>query len=98
MRVKSSAGQAYTSLPEKSSLRWIKVSAAPQGYEGFMGRRLSTITTDRRAFAVERRVNADDAKARLAERDRRDAEDGRDDLERLLGDPPKNRSALTQKR
>jgi hypothetical protein len=43
---------------------------------------------------AERRVSADDAKARLTERDRRQASDTRTEAQRWLNDPPPDRSAL----
>ena len=42
------------------------------------------------------RVSAADLEARINERDRRLAQDTRDDIQRLLGDPPSWRSALAQ--
>lgn len=42
------------------------------------------------------RVTATDLKSRLAERDRRQLADTRTETERLLGDPPRDRSALAQ--
>jgi hypothetical protein len=40
------------------------------------------------------RVAADILKARMAERDQRQATDNRSELEKFFGDPPANRSAL----
>ena len=42
----------------------------------------------------DNRVSADDAKARLAERDRREAGDTGTEAQRWLGEPPAGRSAL----
>ena len=43
------------------------------------------------------RVSDDEAAARLADRDRREAADNRSEAERWLGDPPLDRSALAQR-
>jgi len=40
----------------------------------------------------------EDARARLAERDARQAADSRTECEKILGDPPRDRSALMQVR
>ena len=44
-----------------------------------------------------RRVSADEAKARLAERDEREAADTRTEVQRWLNDPAPGRSALAIK-
>jgi hypothetical protein len=49
-------------------------------------------------IAIDRRVSADDLKARLTERDRRLATDTRSEMERWLDDPPPDRSALARRR
>jgi hypothetical protein len=48
-------------------------------------------------FLQAHRVNADDAKARLAERDRREASDTRTPAQKWLNEPPPDRSALASK-
>src|SRR5262245_10230237 len=48
------------------------------------------------AGAAQRRVNPDEARQRMAERDTRLAGDARAEAERFLGDPPRSRSALAQ--
>jgi hypothetical protein len=60
-----------------------------------MGRRKLTAG---KFIAVDRRVGATEAKARLQERDARIAADDRTEVERFLGDPPRDRSALAQGR
>jgi|RhiMetdeSRZDD1v2_1073273.scaffolds.fasta_scaffold53002_8 hypothetical protein len=45
----------------------------------------------------DRGVSRDDAKARLAERDQRQAADNRTPAEKWLNDPPQNRSALANR-
>ena len=44
----------------------------------------------------DRAVSATDLKIRIAERDRREASDTRNEAEKYLGDPPRDRSALAQ--
>jgi hypothetical protein len=45
----------------------------------------------------DRKVSADELRVRLAERDKRQAADKRNEAERWLGDPPPERSALAQR-
>jgi hypothetical protein len=66
-----------------------------------MRRRYSLGKRSPSAWAIIRQagtnwVPADDARARLQERDAREAADTRTPVQRWLGDPPANRSALAQ--
>jgi hypothetical protein len=60
-----------------------------------MRRRKLTCST---FIAIDRRVDPDEARQRLQERDRRQAADNRTEAEKWLGDPPPDRSALASLR
>jgi hypothetical protein len=47
--------------------------------------------------SFDRSVSPDELKIRLAERDQRQAADDRTETEKILGDPPQNRSALADR-
>ena len=61
-----------------------------------MGKRKRSITSELLGFSGRNIPDPDVLKARLQERDQRQAADTRTEVQKWLGDPPADRSALTQ--
>ena len=62
-----------------------------------MGKRKRSLVCELLNFTGRAAIDPDVLKARMAERDQRQAADTRTELEKFLGDPPADRSALTQR-